>query len=177
MYKRQEKNAERLYGRKPEAVNCTNAWITGAGMEDVEKPAAVRGDRPEFYYNCFFRISGVEDKLTYLNEWYQFYLRMKNEGRKIVITEQTVSQPGMEEIAGIHRKNYQRQDQMLMDLSANIKYSANIELQRIMTKAFLDIMLDEAKLPGMNLNRLTNKAVYLLCWLCLLYTSDAADEL
>ena len=26
-------------------------------------------------------------------------------------------------------------------------------------------MLDEAKLPGMNLNRLTNKAVYLLCWL------------
>lgn len=161
----EEKNAERLYGRKPEAVNCTNAWVTGAGMEDVEKPAAVRGDRPEFYYNCFFRISGVEDKLTYLNEWYQFYQRMKNEGRKIVITEQTISQPGMEEIAGIHRKNYQRQDQMLMDLSANIKYSANIELQRIMTKAFLDIMLDEAKLPGMNLNRLTNKAVYLLCWL------------
>lgn len=161
----EEKNAERLYGRKPEAVNCTNAWVTGAGMEDVEKPAAVRGDRPEFYYNCFFRISGVEDKLTYLNEWYQFYQRMKNEGRKIVITEQTISQPGMDEIAGIHRKNYQRQDQMLMDLSANIKYSANIELQRIMTKAFLDIMLDEAKLPGMNLNRLTNKAVYLLCWL------------
>lgn len=161
----EEKNAERLYGRKPEALNCTNAWVTGAGMEDVEKPAAVRGDRPEFYYNCFFRISGVEDKLTYLNEWYQFYLRMKNEGRKIVITEQTISQPGMDEIAGIHRKNYQRQDQMLMDLSANIKYSANIELQRIMTKAFLDIMLDEAKLPGMNLNRLTNKAVYLLCWL------------
>lgn len=161
----EEKNAERLYGRKPEVVNCTNAWITGAGMEDVEKPAAVRGDRPEFYYNCFFRISGVEDKLTCLNEWYQFYLRMKNEGRKIVITEQTISQPGMDEIAGIHRKNYQRQDQMLMDLSANIKYSANIELQRIMTKAFLDIMLDEAKLPGMNLNRLTNKAVYLLCWL------------
>ncbi len=161
----EEKNAERLYGRKPEVVNCTNAWITGAGMEDVEKPAAVRGDRPEFYYNCFFRISGVEDKLTCLNEWYQFYLRMKNEGRKIVITEQTISQPGMDEIAGIHRKNYQRQDQMLMDLSANIRYSANIELQRIMTKAFLDIMLDEAKLPGMNLNRLTNKAVYLLCWL------------
>lgn len=161
----EEKNAERLYGRKPEVVNCTNAWVTGAGMEDVEKPAAVRGDRPEFYYNCFFRISGVEDKLTCLNEWYQFYLRMKNEGRKIVITEQTISQPGMDEIAGIYRKNYQRQDQMLMDLSANIKYSANIELQRIMTKAFLDIMLDEAKLPGMNLNRLTNKAVYLLCWL------------
>ncbi len=66
---------------------------------------------------------------------------------------------------GCAGKNYQRQDQMLMDLSYHIKYTANIELQRIMNQAFIDVLLEEAKTPGMNLNKLTNKAVYLLCWL------------
>lgn len=158
-------NNDRLYGRKPSVAGCTNAWITGKGLEDFRTPAAGRGSDSAFYYNCFCRINGVEDKLTYMNELYQFYLELKNSGRKAAVIDNTVPQPTMEEIAGVRRKNYQRQEQMLMDLSANIQYSANPELQRIMTKAFLDILLAEAEAPGMNLNRLTNKAVYLLCWL------------
>lgn len=54
---------------------------------------------------------------------------------------------------------------MLMDLSANIQYSANIELQRLMVKAFLDVMLAESRAAGSNLNKLTNKAVYMICWI------------
>ncbi len=107
----------------------------------------------------------MEDKLTYLNELYQFQLEIKNSKRKLVILEQTIPQPSMEEIHSIQRKNYQTQDQMLMDLANNIKYDINIELQRLMHKAFIDRMTEEANLPGMNLNKLTNKAVYLLCWL------------
>ena len=53
----------------------------------------------------------------------------------------------------------------MFDLSVNIKYSQNIELQRLMNQAFIDIMLEELEISGMNVNRLTNKAVYLLCWL------------
>ena len=34
-----------------------------------------------------------------------------------------------------------------------------------MVKAFLDEMLEEAKESDSNLSRLTNKAVYLLCWI------------
>lgn len=156
---------ERLYGRKPSVTGCTNAWITGKGLADIRTPAAGRGGAPSFYYNCFCRINGAEDKLAYLNELYQFYLELKNSGRKVVMIDGTVPPPAMDEIAGIRRRNYQRQDQMLMDLSANIQYSANPELQRIMVKAFIDLMLEEAEAPDMNLNRLTNKAVYLLCWL------------
>ena len=52
-----------------------------------------------------------------------------------------------------------------MDLSTNIKYPANLELQKIMHKTFVDILLAESCKEGDNLNRLTSKAVYLLCWL------------
>lgn len=158
-------NSERLYGKKPSVTACTNAWISGKGLDDFRTPIADRGSDSTFYYNCFCRLNGAEDKLTYRNELYRFYLELKSSGRRMAIVDGSIPQPTMEEIAGIRRRNYQNQEQMLLDLSANIQYSANTELQRLMIKAFVDVMQKEAQQPGMNLNRLTNKAVYLLCWL------------
>lgn len=158
-------NNERIYGIKPQIQNCTNAWIEGKGFSDFKKNTAERGGDPKFFYNCYYRINGVEDKLTYANELYQFQLELANDHRRVVIVDECIPKPDMEEIAAVKRKNYTRQDEMLMDLSANIQYSANIELQRVMVKAFLDIMLAEAKTAGMNLHKLTNKAVYMICWI------------
>ena len=45
------------------------------------------------------------------------------------------------------------------------QYGANPELQRILHKTFVDVMLAESQKEGENLNRLTNRAVYLLCWM------------
>lgn len=123
------------------------------------------GDDPRLFYNCFYRINGVEDKITYANELYQLQLELSNSQRRVVIVDECIPKPSMEEIGAVRRRNYVRQDEMLMDLSANIQYTANIELQRVMVKAFLDVLLVEAKEPDMNLNKLTNKAVYMLCWL------------
>lgn len=161
----QQMNRERLYGSKPQSLNCTNAWITGKGLEDIKKSTQLRGNDPNLFYNCFIRINGVEDKLNYHNELYQFQLELKNNKRKLVIVEHTIAVPTMEEINSINRKNYVTQDQMLMDLARNIQYTANMELQRLMNKAFLDVLLEEAELSGMNMNKLTNRAVYVLCWL------------
>ncbi len=161
----QEMNRERLYGTPPEASGCANAWIEGKGLEDIKRDIGLRGDDPKLFYNCFCRIVGVWDKLTYLNDLYQFQLELKRKKRRILILENAIPQPSMEEINAIHRKNYAKQDQMLLDLSGNIKYTANMELQRIMRKAFIDILSEEGEKPGMNLNKLTNKAVYLACWL------------
>lgn len=158
-------NRERLYGKKPEVLNCTNAWIQGKGLADVKIPAQSRGDDPKLYYNCFLRITGVEDKLTYMNELYQFQLELKNSSRKLAIVDKEITSPDAQEISSIQRKNYTRQEEMIMDLSMNIKYSANAELQRIMVKAFVDTILEEGKQPNISLNKLTNKAVVLLCWL------------
>lgn len=161
----QAMNQERLYGTKPQILNCTNAWMEGKGLDDIRTPIAVRGRDPKLFYNCFIRINGVEDKLTYLNELYQFQQEIKNSKRNLVIVDNAIPQPTPDEIGAVKRRNYEKQDQMLIDLSNNLTYSANIELQRLMVKAFIDVMLEEAKQPGKNLNQLTNKGVYLICWL------------
>ena len=158
-------NNERIYGVKPQILNCTNAWIEGKGFADFKKSTSVRGDDPRLFYNCFYRINGVEDKITYANDLYQLQLELSNSQRRVVIVDECIPKPSMEEIGAVRRRNYVRQDEMLMDLSANIQYTANIELQRVMVKAFLDVLLMESKEPDMNLNKLTNKAVYMHCWL------------
>lgn len=156
---------EKLYGIKPSVLNCTNAWMEGKGFEDFKKSPGTRGDDPKLFYNCFVRMEGVEDKLTYVGELYQFQLELTNNKRPLVIVDGEISKPDTEEIAAIKRRNYKKAEDMLMDLSSNITCTANPELKRLMVKAFLDVMLAEKELPGRNLNKLTGKAVYLLCWL------------
>ena len=160
-------NNQRLYGILPNLSNCTNAWIKGKNvLEVVRTPTAVRGNDPNLYYNCFCRINGVEDRLTYLNDLYRLSTELKSSNRKLVIVEGEVPIPSMDEINSIQRRNsYQRQEQMLLDLSNNIRSSAGNDLQALMRKAFLDLMIQESRVSGMNLNKLTNKAVYLACWM------------
>ena len=162
---KEKQDRQRLYGEPPSVQNCTNAWIKGEGLSDIKEPPEARGQDPKLFYNCFVRISGVQDKLTCLNELYQFWITLKNSGRKPVIIENEILAPTPEEIGAIRRKQYTGAEQMLADLSINLSFAANPNLARLMKKAFLDVLLDVAKMPGMNVNKLTNKAVYLLCWL------------
>lgn len=165
--KEQEKrwNRERLTGGGPSVLNCTNAWIEGTGLADVLKDSAGRGTDSRFFYNCFLRINGVEDKVTYLNDLYQFQLKMKSSGRKLLILEGEIPPPTVEEIRGVSRKNYGNTEQMLSDLSREIVYTASQELERLMRRAFIEVLSEEEASPDVNLNRLTNHGVYLLCWL------------
>lgn len=158
-------NRERLYRKKPEVLNCTNAWITGKWQDDIRTGIQSRGNDPKLFYNCFCRINGVEDKLTYLNELYLLQLELKNTGRRVVIIDSEIPQPSMEEINRIRRGSYRTQEDMILDLSGNIRYTASAELQRLMIKGFVDIVLEESKQENMSLNKLTNKAVILLCWI------------
>ncbi len=156
---------ERLYGTKPVLCNATNTWIKGKGLDDIRTNLQERGTDKRFFYNAFFRMNGVEDKITYVNELYQFYLELKNNGRRIVVIDEGILTPTVEEISQIKRKSYPNYEQLLMDLQMNIKYTANVELQRIMIKSFVDVLSEETKVEGMNVNKIMNKAVYLLCWL------------
>lgn len=158
-------NARRLYGEPPKRTNCTNAWIEGKGLSDVLKPAQARGNDDRFYYNCFIRISGVEDKLTYPNELYRFQMEVAGSGRNLVIVESQLPPPSNEEIGSIRRKQYRDADQLTADLTSNIIYAPDMELQRILRKAFTDAVREEAEGTGGNLNRLLNRTIYLLCWL------------
>ena len=162
---RKKADRERLYGELPEVANCTNAWIGGKGFEDFRTAPANRGNDAKLFYNCFYRINGVEDKLTYVSELHGFRLGMEKDGRRMVIVDGGIPQPSMEEIGAIRRRNYTKPEDMALDLSCNIAYTASREMQRLMVKSFLDIILEEAAGEGASLNKLTNKAVILLCWL------------
>ncbi len=146
-------------------VRCTNAWTEGKGLPDILTAPAVRGDRQDLYYNCYCRISGVPDKLTYANELYQFYLSLKNEKRQVVVVNGAIPKPTPDEIMRVRRGNYGDLDQMLLDLQGNIQYPASQKLRGLLVKAFAEVITEESKEPGVSLNRLLNKAVYLLCWI------------
>ena len=53
---------------------------------------------------------------------------------------------------------------MAGDLAQNIRCPASAELQSLMVKGFLDLVLEEGG-PDRNVSRAANQAVYLLCWL------------
>lgn len=164
--KLKEKNdLERLYGVRPQISSRTNVWIEGDLFENIKKNPSIRGKQEGVFYNCFCQISGVEDKFTYANELYRLQLELKNNKRLLLILNGKIPLPSPEEIAQIQRRSCQSLEELLSNLSENIRYSKNIELERLLRQAFLNLFLEEAKKGEMKLNRLTNKAVYLLCWL------------
>lgn len=156
---------ERLYGPKPQTANCTNAWMEGNGFPDFLKSPRERGNDERFFYNAFCRINGAEDKLTYLNELYRFWLALKDSGRRLLIIEKNIPRPLPAEVNAFPRKNYADFEQMIADLSKYIRFVNSQELERLARKAFIDLLLAESETPGMNVSRLTGRAVYLLCWL------------
>ncbi len=146
-------------------IRCTNAWIKGDGLPDILESTTIRGKDQNLYYNCYCRINGVVDRLTYANELYQFYISMKNAKRYVVVVNNTIPKPSTDEIMKIKRANYVRTEQVLAGLGANIQYPANPELRDIMVRSFEEVLTEESKLTGGNINKLINKGVYLLCWL------------
>lgn len=156
---------QQVCGPLPDLTNCTNAWMSGNCLEDLLKGVSQRGNDPKLFYNSLCRISGVEDKLTFQNQLYQFYLQLKNTKRNVVVVNQEIPKPTMEEIERIKRGSSSSFEQMAAQLSANIISTNGMELQRLMRKAFIDVLAKENERQDTKLNRLTNRAVYLLCWL------------
>ena len=156
---------QKIFGSEGGFTNCTNAWIEGGGLSDILKEPAARGDREGFFYNCYLRINGVEDKLTYANELYQFYLELRNRKRQMVVVNGSIPNPTTDEIMKIRRAHYTGAEQMIEDLQTNIQYPASKILQAVFCRAFAEVMMQEAAEPDISLNRLMNKGVYLLCWI------------
>ena len=154
-----------ILGDMPGISACTNAWIKGKGFEDLLTPTAQRGNDPSLFYNCYIRINGTEDKISYLNELYRYQLEVKNRERKIVIVEGELPLPSYDEIAKIRKGNYKSVERLIADMASNIRYQNKAELRKLIVYAFADIISEYSEKAGMNLNRLTSKAVYILCWL------------
>ena len=155
---------QRLYGTLPDSSPCTNAWIKGKVFDDMRTAVTKRGDDSRFFYNCFFLVNGAEDKLIYPNELLRLYSEIKNSGRHITVVSGELSPPDTTEINSIERKNYQKNDQLILDFASKFSGINDNELQKLVRKSFIDAMIYESRRENSNLSRLTTKAVYLLCW-------------
>lgn len=162
---RQQAERQKLYGAPAGIAPCTNAWMKTPDGKEILTAVRARGDDPKLFYNAFVVQYGVEDKLLFPSDMVAFYQQLKREGRKVCLENGRLPPPTPEEIAAVRRRNHQTAEQLAADLSANLQYPNNQQLQTLMRQAFLDVVLEEDKAVGGNLNRLLNKAVYLVAWM------------
>ena len=162
---RQQAERQKLYGAPAGIAPCTNAWRKAPDGKEILTAVRARGDDPKLFYNAFVVQYGVEDKLLFPSDMVAFYQQLKREGRKVCLENSRLPPPTPEEIAAVRRRNHQTAEQLAADLAANLQYPNNQQLQTLMRQAFLDVVLEEDKAVGGNLNRLLNKAVYLVAWM------------
>ena len=162
---RQQAERQKLYGAPAGIAPCTNAWMRTPDVKEILTAVRARGDDPKLFYNAFVVQYGVEDKLLFPSDMVAFYQQLKREGRKVCLENGRLPPPTPEEIAAVRRRNHQTAEQLAADLAANLQYPNNQQLQTLMRQAFLDVVLEEDKAVGGNLNRLLNKAVYLVAWM------------
>lgn len=162
---RQQAERQKLYGAPAGIAPCTNAWMKTPDGKEILTAVRARGDDPQLFYNAFVVQYGVEDKLLFPSDMVAFYQQLKREGRKVCLENGRLPPPTPEEIAAVRRRNHQTAEQLAADLAANLQYPNNQQLQTLMRQAFLDVVLEEDKAVGGNLNRLLNKAVYLVAWM------------
>ena len=154
-----DQNRQRIFGENPNLKPCTNAWLEKPELNEILKTN--RGDNKEFFYNAFIVQYGVEDTLLFSSDMCAFYKNLKN--RNLLVINNQLTPPSTDEINTVKRTNYQNIEQLASHLSQNISYPNNKELEKIMKKAFIDILLNSQK--ENTIQKLTSKAVYLLCWL------------
>lgn len=162
---RQQAERQKLYGAPAGIAPCTNAWMKAPDGKEILTAVRARGDDPKLFYNAFVVQYGGEDKLLFPSDMVAFYQQLKREGRKVCLENGRLPPPTPEEIAAVRRRNHQTAEQLAADLAANLQYPNNQQLQTLMRQAFLDVVLEEDKAVGGNLNRLLNKAVYLVAWM------------
>lgn len=163
---RQQQNSRKKRVRDTKIVPAaaTNTWITGLELDDLMIPAEKRGKDEKLVYNIFMRVNGVWDKAAYLNELYIARLDMIGRGIKPVIAEFEIPLPNNAEISELEIGGYGDSEEMLADMSAKLKFDGDEGLQRLITERFAEIMRAEAERLGGDLSKLTDMAVYLLCW-------------
>ena len=156
-------NMERICGTPPKYSVQQNTWLNSKGFKDALTPITSRGST-EKLNTVFYRIRGVEDRLVYQNELLSFSSEIRAGKRQLFILENTIPVPTSEEIAGVKRNNYSNAESAISDLSKNIVYAQNNDLQQLMKYEFIKLFLAEADKKD-SVNKLVNSAVYVLCWL------------
>lgn len=157
----EDKSKRLLYSNKASAKANTNTWLSGDLFEDLKNTR--RGENTSFFYNMFTRINGCDNRNTYVNNLYLLYQDLKKANRSIKVINNKITNPSVDEISKIKRGNYANENQLIMDLKKNINLKSNTFID-VARDAFVDTMIETGKLMNMDLSKMMNKGIYILCW-------------
>ena len=157
----EDKSKRLLYSNKASAKANTNTWLSGDLFEDLKNTR--RGENTSFFYNMFTRINGCDNRNTYVNNLYLLYQDLKKANRSIKVINNKITNPSVDEISKIKRGNYANENQLIMELKKNINLKRNTFID-VARDAFVDTMIETGKLMNMDLNKMMNKGIYILCW-------------
>ena len=157
----EDKSKRLLYSNKANAKADTNTWLSRDLFEDLKNTR--RGENTSFFYNMFARINGCDNRNTYVNNLYLLYQDLKKANRSIKVINNKITNPSVDEISKIKRGNYANENQLIMDLKKNINLKSNTFID-VARDAFVDTMIETGKLMNMDLNKMMNKGIYILCW-------------
>lgn len=87
--------------------------------------------------------------------------------RNVVVISELIPKPDVDEIAKIRRGNYRDVFQLVKGLELNINFTENPIVSEFLINSFEDTVYGEADRlgTGANINKILNKAVYLLCFI------------
>lgn len=102
-------------------------------------------------------------KMNFIN----FIFRLKAMKRNVVVISELIPKPDVDEIAKIRRGNYRDVFQLVKGLELNINFTENPIVSEFLINSFEDTVYGEADRlgTGANINKILNKAVYLLCFI------------
>lgn len=148
---------------QPQGIMSTNTWITaGYIFEDSLKSSNMRGSKDNYYYNMFVKMTGVEDKNNFMNELFKWKLKLSSSEREVLIIEDGIHNPDGLEVQQIKKKLHQNSIELINELSNNISFKQNSELEFLLKKAFIELMTEN---KDERLQKLSNSGVILLCWI------------
>lgn len=158
-------NQKKLCGDGPSIKNSTNIWAQKNSLDLVLTDIQQRGSEKHFFYNCFIQQFGTANKLIYFNELHSLYKQLQESKRNVCVVNKSISPPTPEEIATIRRQNYSTTEELIVDLKKNFDYVSNLQLKRLIVTSFAEVILAEQEKENLSIRKITNYAVYLLCWI------------
>ena len=150
-------------------IICPNIWMKEDVYQSMLTPGTRRGDEDRYIYTCFVRQEGVRDRQTYQEELLRLHQKLQEAGRQVLVIDDGFAPPSSDEIQQIRRHDYLTINEAITDLAKNLKMGTALDLQNTLVIAFMEVLAEEAKSTKMNVQRMVNDAVHLLCWFKRIY--------
>lgn len=137
----------------------TNTWLSGDILNDILKEQSERGSQ-EFIYNAFIKVKGVWSKNTYSKDLFLWQKKIKQDNR-VLWEVKSLDVPTVKETERVPRRNITSKEDIIGLLYPLMWRISIPKVDNIIYKAFYDTIMEDSE---EKLNRLNNKAVYILCW-------------